>query len=194
MLTLRALQRGFSMIEVVVTVAILALILAMGIPSLTGWMHNNQIKATAQNILTGLQLARGEAVRRNDKVRFTLTDNGGKAAWTVGCVTVTAICEANIQSGSAADGGQDVRLGVSTAPLAGMNYAAPIAGGSGMNGAASVTFTAFGQADPAAAANITRIDATSATDNKARRMVIRLAGGSAFMCDPNLPANNPQGC
>lgn len=192
MLNSRSLQRGITMVEVMVTTAILALVLGIGMPSLISWVQNAQIKSSAQNVLTGLQLARGEAVRRNAKVRFTLTDKGGKAAWIVGCVTVTATCEAQIQTGSAAEGGQNARLGVSTAALSGTNYAAPIAAGTGMTGTASVTFTAFGQAD-ATATNITRIDVTSASDAKARRMVIRIpAGGSASLCDP--AATNSQSC
>jgi len=194
MTTPLSLQRGITMIEIMVTIAILAIVMAVGAPGLAGWMQNNQIKTSAQNVLNGLQLARGEAVRRNARVKFTLTDAAGTTGWSVGCVTVTATCEANIQTGSAADGGTTIRLGVSTATLAGADYAAPIAAGSGMNGSAAVTFTAFGQVD-ATVTNITRIDVTSATDTNARRLVIRIPdGGSPLLCDPVLPAGNSQSC
>lgn len=190
------LQRGITMVEIMVSIAILAIVIAMAAPNMAQWVQNTQIKSSAQNVLTGLQLARGEAVRRNAKVTFTLTGaggaNGGQTDWTVGCVTVTATCEAQIQSGSGADGGANARLGVSTAPLTATNYATPIAAGSGMGGNPSVTFTAFGQADPAQT-NITRIDVTIPTYANARRLVIRIpAGGSATLCDP--AATNSQRC
>ena len=190
-------QRGVTMMEVMVTVAVIAIVMAVGAPSLGSWMQNNQIKTSAQNVLNGLQLARGEAVRRNARVKFTLTDSkaatGGTTGWSVGCVTVTASCEANIQTGTSADGGTTIRLGVSTATLTGANYANAIAAGSGMTGAASVTFTAFGQVDTTVS-NITRIDVTSATDANARRMVIRIPdGGSPLLCDPSLVGNS-QSC
>ena len=184
------------MIEIMITVAILAISLSIGVPSLSSWMQNNQLKTTAQSVLNGLQLARGEAVRRNDKIMFTLTDATGKAGWKVYCVTASTTCvetiNSPIQTGSASEGGQNSRLGVSTAALSGTNYATAIAAGTGMNGSASVTFTAFGQADPATT-NITRIDVTSTTDSTARRLVIRIPdGGSATLCDP--AATNSQGC
>ncbi|HCJ51788.1 MAG TPA: hypothetical protein DHV67_08070 [Gallionella sp.] len=186
------MQRGISMIEVMATIAVLAVVMAIGAPNLSSWMHNTEIKSTAQNVLTGLQLARGEAVRRNARVSFTLTDASGTTSWSVGCVTVSATCEAPIQTGTATEGGQNARLGVSTASLSGTNYAAPIAAGSGMSGAPSVVFTAFGQAEPTAT-NITRIDVTNSADANARRMVIRIpAGGSASLCDP--AATNSQSC
>lgn len=182
------MQRGISMIEVMATIAVLAVVMAIGAPNLSSWMHNTEIKSTAQNVLTGLQLARGEAVRRNARVSFTLTDASGTTSWLVGCAT----CKAPIQTGTATEGGQNARLGVSTASLSGTNYAAPIAAGSGMSGAPSVVFTAFGQADPTAT-NITRIDVTHSADANARRMVIRIpAGGSASLCDP--AATNSQSC
>lgn len=194
MTTPLSLQRGITMMEVMVTVAIIAIMMAVGAPTLARWMQNNQIKTSAQNVLNGLQLARGEAVRRNARVQFTLTDKAGTTGWSVGCLTVTATCEANIQIGSATDGGETVRLGASTATLTGADYTTPIKAGSGMTGAASVTFTAFGQADPTTN-NITRIDVTSATDASARRLVIRIPdGGSPLLCDPGLPAGNSQSC
>jgi len=194
-----SLQRGVTMLEVMVTVGVLAIVMAVGAPNLARWMQNSQIKTSAQNVLNGLQLARGEAVRRNEKVKFTLTDATGKTDWMVYCAnpastTCTDTINNPIQTGSAADGGQTIRLGVSTATLTGANYANPIAAGNGMTGTASVTFTAFGQADPTAT-NISRIDVTSATDASARRLVIRIPdGGSPLLCDPGLPAGNSQSC
>ena len=192
--TPRSLQRGITMMEVMVTIMVIAIVMAVGAPNLALWMQNTQIKTSAQNVLNGLQLARGEAVRRNAIVKFTLTDQAGTTGWSVGCVTVTATCEANIQTGTSSDGGSTIRLGVSSAALTGANYANPIVAGSGMTGAASVTFTAFGQVD-ATANNITRIDVTSKTQASARRLVIRIPdGGSPLLCDPGLPASNSQSC
>lgn len=188
------LQRGMNMVEIMVTIAIVAIVTTIGAPSMAQWMENTQIKSSAQSVLNGLQLARGEAVRRNAAVKFVLTDAAGTTGWSVGCVTVTAACVADIQTGSAADGGKNARLGVSTAAQAAKDYATPIAAGSGMDGAASVTYTAFGQV-AAAAVNVTRIDVTSSVDASARRLVIRIpAGGSASLCDPGLPAANLQSC
>ena len=66
-------QRGFSMIEIVVTIAVLALLLFAAMPGLGTWLDNTRIRNVADSLQNGLQLARGEAVRRNQNVSFRVT-------------------------------------------------------------------------------------------------------------------------
>ena len=66
-------QRGFTLVEMLVGISVLALLLALGAPSFATYMQNRQIRAMSDSILSGMQLARAEAVRRNSPVRFELT-------------------------------------------------------------------------------------------------------------------------
>lgn len=68
-------QRGFSIVEVVVGVAIMGFLLATAAPSFALWLKNSQVKTAAEAIQNGLQFARGEAVRRNRLILFQLTDS-----------------------------------------------------------------------------------------------------------------------
>ena len=77
-------RRGFSLIELLVGVAILGILLALSASSFRTWIGNMRIRTTAESILNGLQLARGEAVRRNALIRFQLVDN-----LTAGCALST---------------------------------------------------------------------------------------------------------
>ena len=65
--------RGFSLIELMVGVAILAVLLALAAPSFAEWMLNTRVRSTAESLQTGLQMARAEAVRRNAIGRFQFT-------------------------------------------------------------------------------------------------------------------------
>ncbi|MDD5612658.1 MAG: GspH/FimT family pseudopilin [Gallionella sp.] len=204
------LQRGVSLIETMVTVAVIGIMLGVGLPSLAVWMKSNQIKSSSQNILTGLQLARGEAVRQNSRVLFQLTDSGatGVPTWTVWsyssqpCQTVANAFPCPIESSQSSEGGNTARIGVNADDIsgAGYSYTTAIAAGTGMGVSPrpGVVFNAFGQvlndgAANAIATRITRIDITDARETRARRMVVRIpAGGSATMCDP--AAKNSQGC
>jgi len=56
-------QQGVTLIELMVGIAILATLLAMGIPAFTGWIQDTQVRTAAESILNGLQTARAEAVR-----------------------------------------------------------------------------------------------------------------------------------
>ncbi len=59
----RAAQSGISLIEVMVAVAIIGVLMALGMPAYSTWIQNTQIRTAAEAILNGLQTARNEAIR-----------------------------------------------------------------------------------------------------------------------------------
>ena len=65
--------RGFTLIELVVGIAVLSTVIAMTAPGLSLWIKNMSIRGTAEALLNGLQMTRTEALRRNTVVRFQLT-------------------------------------------------------------------------------------------------------------------------
>ncbi|MEI8325579.1 MAG: GspH/FimT family pseudopilin, partial [Betaproteobacteria bacterium] len=73
-------RRGFSLIELVVGLAIMALLLALGLPSLNEYLANSKIRAQASSFNSTLQLARAEAIRLNGGVELVLTDDAPTAA------------------------------------------------------------------------------------------------------------------
>src|SRR5450830_1341836 len=74
------LQRGVTLIELSITIAIAAILIALAVPSFKIMLANAQIRTAAQALHDGLQLARVEAIRRNERVIFT---KGTQSAWTV---------------------------------------------------------------------------------------------------------------
>ncbi|HYS50631.1 MAG TPA: GspH/FimT family pseudopilin, partial [Burkholderiales bacterium] len=75
MLSLHISQRGFTIVEVLISLVVLGVLLALGTPGFVEWLQNQQIRAAAEATLNGLQVARGEAVRRNTPVRFQLVSD-----------------------------------------------------------------------------------------------------------------------
>ncbi|MFZ2541189.1 MAG: GspH/FimT family pseudopilin, partial [Gallionella sp.] len=63
---------GFTLIELMITLVILAIAMALGIPSYRDWVQNTQIRNAAESVQNGLQRARAEAVGRNTNVAFVL--------------------------------------------------------------------------------------------------------------------------
>ena len=57
-------QRGFTLIELIITLAIAVIVMAIGVPSFQEMMRNNRAATHANEILTGLNFARSEAVKR----------------------------------------------------------------------------------------------------------------------------------
>jgi prepilin-type N-terminal cleavage/methylation domain-containing protein len=66
------MQRGFTLVEMAIGLAIFGVLLAMALPNFTIFLQNSQIKNAAETTLTGLTLAKTEAVRRNVTMRFQL--------------------------------------------------------------------------------------------------------------------------
>ncbi len=66
-------QRGFTLIELMITIVILGILLFVGLPAYTHWMQNLKIRSGAEAVQNGLQLARSSAIARNARVHFVFT-------------------------------------------------------------------------------------------------------------------------
>lgn len=67
-------QQGVSLIEVIIGVAILAMLMGLGVPQYAIFLANARLKATTDTLVSGLSLARAEAVKRNARVELVLTN------------------------------------------------------------------------------------------------------------------------
>ncbi|MGH8076523.1 MAG: GspH/FimT family pseudopilin [Lysobacter sp.] len=75
-------MHGFTLIELMVTVAVLAVVLAIAFPSFRGLINANRLAAASNEWLATLQIARMEAVRRNQRVVICPSTNGTSCAGT----------------------------------------------------------------------------------------------------------------
>lgn len=66
---------GMSMIELLIALAVLGLLTALGLPSFNAWLHNTKLRTAAESLQSGLQMGRAEAVRQNRNVEFVLTND-----------------------------------------------------------------------------------------------------------------------
>jgi type IV fimbrial biogenesis protein FimT len=181
---------GFTLIEMMITLAVMALLFMIGLPSMNTWLQNTQLRASAESMQAGLQLARAEALRRNVPVRFQLVD-----AFTAGCVLSnsgsnwiislndpTGLCQAD-PSDTAAPLAIQKRSGAEGSP----NAAVSATNGGGA--ATTVTFTGLGRV--IGVGPITQIDITNPSGGVCqpagpmRCLRINIAsGGQVRMCDP----------
>ncbi len=179
--------RGFSLIELLVGMLILAILASAGAPSFMTWIQNSQLRSAAETISGGLQLARAEAVRRNTSVQFSLM--GTDSTWTLGCVNWDAdgngvedvdvfgiaVCPAVIQSRSGLEGTRNAVVAVDNTP---------------------VTFNGMGRANTVMTVNVTNTTGGACAPAGPMRClnILVTTGGQIRMCNPALPNTNPQGC
>jgi len=92
--------KGFTVIELVVAIAIIGILLSLAVPSFTEMLMNAKIRNLAGSMANGLNMAKVEAVRRNMHVRFQLTTTADDtcalspngASWVVSLANPTGLC------------------------------------------------------------------------------------------------------
>jgi type IV fimbrial biogenesis protein FimT len=77
-------MRGFSLIELLVVMAVAAVLLGIGVPNMQQFIVSSRLSSTSNEFFTALNVARSEAVRRG--VQVTLITNGAANSrdWTSG--------------------------------------------------------------------------------------------------------------
>ncbi len=166
-------QSGLTLIEMMIVIAVIALLMTTGVPSFSKWIQNRQIRTAAEAILNGLQLARSEAVKQNSDVKFELL--GQSSGWEVSAASV-------IQSRPAQEGTANVTV----TPCPGLSDVVWI-------------FNGFGRVKDFEGCSDNKNIETLSIDNPNgdRPLSVRITqGGSVRLCDPSpkLQAGDPRAC
>lgn len=172
----RLSHRGVTLIELMITLAILGILVVLALPGYSRWIHNTKIRTAADAALNGLQLARGESVQRNANVVFAFTTGTG---WTVTSGSTV------VQTRSAGEGSSNVIL-------TNVNPAT----------ATRVTFNGLGRVIPNTNGSPSLLNfdldvssaILSAADSRELRIIIN--SGQVRLCDPDvgLSAGDPRKC
>lgn len=80
---------GFTLIELMVTIAIVAVLLGIGVPSFQGFVAGQRVKTASYDISSALIYARSEALKRNADVVMTPASGGWQNGWSVTAGTAT---------------------------------------------------------------------------------------------------------
>jgi len=83
--------RGFNLVELMITVAIMTILLAVAVPAYQDAVLASKLRGYANSLVASVYLARGEAIKRNSQVTLCVSADGSTCAaggWEQGWIVL----------------------------------------------------------------------------------------------------------
>jgi len=184
---------GFSLIELVVVMAIVAALATLGMASFNTWIQNSQIRAATESMQAGVQLARAEALKRNARIRFSLVTSIDSNCALSSSGTNWVVSTVADPSGSCDDASLVIRSGASQEGMKNVTFQ--------LSAGTTLTFNGLGQLVPGTGQtpplliNIKSSAIECGGDIHCLRLEVPL-GGQVRMCDTSVEvgSTDPRAC
>jgi len=172
------LHRGFTLIEMMIALVIIALLALLAAPMYGEMIANTEVRNASENILMGLRTAQGEAIKLNAPAKFKLDSTG----WNV-YVTDPDTNDFDATAWRSYLFAEGAKRATVTA-----------------TGGSEVTFNGLGQIvkNVDGVDILTQVDVTTSAISNPRTLRILVGTGAVGagmkMCDPSYPVDDPVGC
>jgi prepilin-type N-terminal cleavage/methylation domain-containing protein len=191
LMALRGRARGFTLVELLIVMALIAIIAALAGPPLADYLKMQRLRGIAGELATDLAFARSEAVSRRNYTQLRVQSTGAMSCYTISVRTVpltTGLCDCTQPAGSRCTSADTVevktvqipvsmQVSLSTPPPPFVSVAAPVLTINPRTG--GVHFAAL-QEDW----NRTQFIVESSLDSTRRIRSIMEAGGRIRTCVP----------
>lgn len=104
-------KSGFTLTELVIVIAVLGILTAVGVPNFLSWLPKYRLKSAARDLYSNMQLAKMAAIKSNQKCRVRYSVNPDQ--YTVSLLNKTVILK-DYGSGVKFDGPNNETFAVAT--------------------------------------------------------------------------------
>jgi type IV fimbrial biogenesis protein FimT len=171
--------RGFTLIELMISLAIVAILLVLAAPGYVSWVADSQVRNGAESIAAGLRDAMNAAVRENTSVEFVVDPTTATGGWKVQYPAGVAFAQGSFAEGSDRDTFVVTPAGNATVTFTGIGIIPNV------NADATAPFEWITVTNPASTMTLrVLVPVNTATG---RRSGIKI-------CDTRFAADDPKGC
>lgn len=191
--------RGFTLIELMITIAIIGLTMALTVPAIRNWTANSQIRSAGSALQSALRLAQAEAVRNSqDVMLYRTNDTGctgkpaaasGGARWVIRSLALGNRAAETLQCGAVTEGFTTLTVTGPTVVCFGPHGRPQVMNSSETNLGVGCTSGSNGRI-------IYDVTSTTVTTNLKKLQVWLSLGGSVRLCDKERAVSDtvPDGC
>lgn len=188
----RTNHKGFTLVELMVTIAIAAILVAIAVPSLRGMILANRIQGAASEFQSALAIARSEAIKRGGDARVTIVANskdGTVPNWASG---VTVFYDTTNNANGDSPPASDLNVVMRTGPVA-ADVSAVVAFG----GPNHIIYNGMGRSMSSTGAMLGGTAAFGAAEGEWRCTIVSMAGrirsvrisNAAYVANPGCPTS-----
>jgi type IV fimbrial biogenesis protein FimT len=179
----RRRRSGFTLIELIMTITVAAILLAIGVPSFKYVTSANRASSEINALLGDMQFARGEAIKEGQTITICAAANGvppclGTTAWQTGWIVFSDV------AGNGVFGGTDVQLKMQKTFSSTDTLTAD-------NGITSVTFSREGFTSSLPGPVIFRLQTNPVDANYTRCLSATIVGALSTQIDNQVTAEGP---
>lgn len=167
-----AASAGFTLVEMLMVLAVVGIMVAVALPPMRIHLSNADIRAVAEEMRSGLETARTEAIRRNTSVQFRRNGVG----WTVVVPGATAAQDLTVATRAPRQAQVTVGADIDTIAFGGSGWTTPF----GRTMTINLQAPAVGSCQPQGGINCLTVGVA--------------AGGLVRSCDPAAQAGTPTAC